>query len=148
MVVQPVFATMRRRRENHMRHAALPQRHGSVFGMSSRLAIVGRLWRSLGQAPTSAKSESEGIHFVTPCHRRETNNERKESCFHGTLLSRSEARANGPFFAFFTLVSRKHTNINSSWRLLFSLVPPCAALPDQAVALLLRLFGLWIFVPK
>jgi hypothetical protein len=25
------------------------------------------------------------------------NNERKESCFHGTLLSRSEARVSGPF---------------------------------------------------
>src|SRR5215813_8069328 len=38
---------------------------GSVFGMSSRLAIVGRLGRSLGQTPTSAKSESDRIPF---CH--------------------------------------------------------------------------------
>src|SRR5262245_17844292 len=35
-------------------------------------AIIGRPWRSLGQAPTSAKSESDWIHFVTPRHRRET----------------------------------------------------------------------------
>src|SRR5262249_11936786 len=38
---------------------------GSVFGMSSRLAILGCLWRSLGQASTSANSESDRIHF---CH--------------------------------------------------------------------------------
>jgi hypothetical protein len=37
--------------------------------MSSRLAIVGCLGRSLGQTPTSAKSESDWIHFVTPRHR-------------------------------------------------------------------------------
>jgi len=36
------------------------------------LAIVGRLGRSLGQTPTSAKSESDRIHFVTPRHRKET----------------------------------------------------------------------------
>src|SRR5262245_65678206 len=46
----------------------------SVFGMSSRLAIVGCLGRSLGQMPTSAKSESDWIQFVTPCHRKETDN--------------------------------------------------------------------------
>jgi len=38
---------------------------GSVFGISSRLAILGRLGRSLGQAPISAKPESDWIHF---CH--------------------------------------------------------------------------------
>jgi hypothetical protein len=45
---------------------------GSVFGMSLRLAIVGRLGRSLSQTPPSAKSESDWIHYVTLCHRRET----------------------------------------------------------------------------
>jgi len=41
---------------------------------ASRLAILGRLVRSLGQALASAKPESDWIHFVTPRHRRETNN--------------------------------------------------------------------------
>jgi hypothetical protein len=40
--------------------------------MSLCLAILGRLMRSLGQAPISAKSESDWIHFVTPRHRKET----------------------------------------------------------------------------
>ncbi len=35
------------------------------FRNESRLAILGCLGRSLGQAPTSAKSESDWIHF---CH--------------------------------------------------------------------------------
>jgi hypothetical protein len=45
---------------------------GSAIGMSSRLAIVSCLGRSLGQTPASAKSESAWIHFVTPSHPRET----------------------------------------------------------------------------
>ena len=40
------------------------QRH-TVFGMSSRLVILGCLGRSLDQATTLAKSESDRIHF---CH--------------------------------------------------------------------------------
>src|SRR5262245_13083192 len=38
---------------------------GSVFGMSSRLVILGCLGHNLGQAPTSAKPELDWIHL---CH--------------------------------------------------------------------------------
>src|SRR6266542_4182052 len=38
-----------------------------ILRITSSLAIVSRLWRSLGQTPTSAKYESDRIHFVTPC---------------------------------------------------------------------------------
>src|SRR5262249_55942401 len=51
--------------------AGRPRLRLYVFGMSSRLAIPGRLWRSLGRAPTSAKSESDWIHFITPRRRKE-----------------------------------------------------------------------------
>jgi hypothetical protein len=45
------------------------------------LAILGCLGRSLGQGPTSAKSESDWIHFVTPRRRRETTNGAKSNPF-------------------------------------------------------------------
>jgi hypothetical protein len=54
-----VFSVKRRSLE-YREYASQPKAHGK-----SRLAILGRLGRSLGQAPASAKSESDWIHFVT-----------------------------------------------------------------------------------
>src|SRR5262249_1599391 len=62
---------------------------GSVFGMSSRLAILGCLGRSLGQALTSAKSESDWIHF---CHAAPPKGDSRTMCFSKDSLDFSFTR--------------------------------------------------------
>jgi len=66
----------------------------SVFGMSLCLAVLGRLMRSLGQAPISARSESDWIHFVTPCHRKETTLQADHLIISVSILPPERMRSN------------------------------------------------------
>src|SRR5215475_13147255 len=50
----------------------LRERISIIRALMSKSSIVGCLGCSLGQAPTSAKSDTDWIHFVTPRHRSDT----------------------------------------------------------------------------
>src|SRR5215510_1991228 len=85
--------------------------------MSSRLAIGGRLGRSLGQAPTSAKSESDWIHFchAVPPQGDKTRKPGQKPSFSFILRRRGRARK-------FTR-KEKPVNEGNTDRLLFSSTP-------------------------
>src|SRR5262245_19515169 len=50
----------------------LRERISIIRSLMSKSSIVGCLGCSLGQAPTSAKSDTDWIHFVTPRHCSDT----------------------------------------------------------------------------